>query len=218
MRLIEIVKNVPAHLISAVNLMGLMQGLPAEEMGYTPLMTRGTKESVRTSQAQQRFGSEVVRALQRYAQDQMEFYGRCKRAAVLYDWISGRSLEGIEAEFSTNPFAGRIEYGDIRRFADLTRFHLQSASNILAVLLLDKNPQADLDIMLTRLEVGIPAEGVDLLELPLPLTRGEYLNLLKNGIRNVAELWSASADLLLGPLGKERAEQLERARPKPKEQ
>ncbi len=217
MRLIEIVKNVPPNLISAANLMGLMQGLPAEEMGYTPLM-RGTKEYVRVSQAQQRFVPEVIRALQRYAQDQMEFYGRCKRAAVLHDWISGRRLEEIEADFTTNAFAGRIEYGDIRRFADLTRFHLQSASNILAVLLLDKNPQADLDILLTRLEIGIPAEGIDLLKVPLPLTRGEYLNLLRSGVRNVAELWSASPDLLVGSLGKERAAQLERFRPKAKEQ
>ena len=218
MRLIEIVKNVPPHLISAVNLMGLMQGLPAEEMGYTPVMTRGTKESVRASQAQQRFGFEIVRALQRYAQGQMEFYGRCKRAAVLYDWICGRSLEEIEAEFSTNPFAGRIEYGDLRRFADLTRFHLQSASNILAVLLVDKNPQADLDVLLTRLEVGIPAEGIELLNLPLPLTRGEFLNLLRNGIRNSDGLWTAPPDLLFRSLGKERVAQLERLRPKPKKQ
>ena len=217
MRLIEIVKNVPLHLISAVNLMGLMQGLPAEEMGYTPLM-KGTKEYVRVNQAQQRFAPEVIRALQRYAQDQMEFYGRCKRAAILHDWISGRRLEEIEADFTTNAFSGRIEYGDIRRFADLTRFHLQSASNILAVLLLDKNPQADLEILMDRLEIGLPAEGIELLDLPLPLTRGEYLNLLKSGLRNTGELWSASPDLLERLLGKERAAQLERFRPKPKEQ
>lgn len=154
--------------------MGIMQGLPAEEMGYTPLM-RGTKESIRTTQAHQRFGSEIVRALRRYAQDQMEFYGRCKRASIFHDWIAGRRVEEIEAEFSTSPFSGRIEYGDIRRFADVTRFHLQSASNILAVLLLDKNPQADLDILMRRLEIGLPAEGIELLELPLLLTRGEYL-------------------------------------------
>lgn len=215
MRLIEIVKNVPPHLISAVNLMGLMQGLPAEEMGYTPLM-RGTKEYVRVNQAQQRFAPEVIRALQRYAQDQMEFYGRCKRASVLHDWTSGRRLEEIEADFTTNAFSGRIEYGDIRRFADLTRFHLQSASNILAVLLLDKNPQADLDILMKRLEIGLPAEGIDLLDLPLTLTRGEYLNLLKSGVRNAGELWSSSPDLLERSLGKERAAQLERFRPKPK--
>jgi hypothetical protein len=213
MRLIEIVRNVHPHLITAVTLMGLMQGLPTEEIGYTPLM-RGTKEYVRVSQAQQRFAPEVIRALQRYAQDQMEFYGRCKRAAILHDWISGMRLEQIEADFSTSAFAGRIEYGDIRRFADLTRFHLQSASNILAVLLLDKNPQGDLDALLMRLEFGIPAEVIDLLELPMALTRGECLNLLNGGIRNPPELWSAATDLVMRLLGEGRAAQLERLRPK----
>ena len=215
MRLIEIVRNVPPHLISAVNLMALMQGLPADEMGYTPLL-RGTKEYIRVSQAYQRFAPEVITALQRYAKDQMEFYGRCKRAAVLYDWISGRKLEDIEADFSTNAFAGRIEYGDIRRFADLTRFHLQAASNILAVLLLDKNPQGNLDVILTRLELGIPVEAIGLLDLPMSLTRGEYLNLSSSGIRNAAELWTASPDLVVRSIGEARAAQLERFRPKPK--
>ncbi len=45
MRLIEIVKNVPEHLINARNLMAMMQALPAEEMGYTPLIRRGTAEA-----------------------------------------------------------------------------------------------------------------------------------------------------------------------------
>jgi helicase len=213
MRLIEIIKNVPAHLINAVSLMGLMQGLPTEEMGYTPLV-KGTKEAVRVNQAGQRFGSEVARALQRYARDLMEFYGRCKRASVLFDWVSGRRLDEIENEFSTNAYFGRIEYGDIRRFADLTRFHLQSASNILAVLLLDKNPQAELDTLLKQLEVGLPPLAIELLKLPLPLTRGEYLSLMEKGIGDAKQFWSASPDLLVSCLGKARVEQLERLRPK----
>jgi helicase len=213
MRLIEIVKNVPGHLISAISLMGLMQGLPAEEMGYTPLV-KGIKEAVRVNQATQRFGPEVVRALQRHAQDQMEFYGRCKRASVLHDWVLGRRLDEIEAEFSTNQYFGRIEYGDIRRFADLTRFHLQSASNILALLLLDKNPQAELDTLLKQLEIGLPAEAIALLELPVALTRGEYLNLIGKNIMNPGQLWSAPPQVLLDYLGEERSAQLERLRPK----
>src|SRR5262249_42666694 len=131
MRLIEIIRSVPDHLLTGPNLMGLMQGLPADEMGYTPLQA-GTKEAIRVNQATHRFGNEVVRSLQRYAEDPLEFYGRCKRAAILYDWISGRRLDEIEADYSTNPYRGKIEYGDIRRFADTTRFHLQSAANILA--------------------------------------------------------------------------------------
>jgi len=212
MRLIEIVKNVPPTLINAMNLMGLMQGLPVEEMGYTPLI-KGNKESVRVDQAVRRFGRDVVHALQKYAKDQMEFYGRCKRASVLFDWVSGIKLDQIETEFSSTPYFGRIEYGDIRRFADLTRFHLQSASNILAVLLLDKNPQAELDVLLKQLEVGLPQNGIELLGMPVSLTRGEYLSLMAIGIYNPRQAWAASPESLIPCLGKARVDQLERLRP-----
>jgi helicase len=100
----------------------------------------------------------------------LESYGRCKRAGVLF-WISGRRLDRIEAEFSTNAYFGRIEYGDIRCFADTTRFHLQSASDIIAILLVDKNPQAELTNLLVQLEVGLAANALGLLQLPMTLTK-----------------------------------------------
>jgi hypothetical protein len=37
----------------------------------------------------------------------------------------------------------------------MTRYHLQSASNILSVLLLDANPHEELQAMLKQLEVGM---------------------------------------------------------------
>lgn len=212
MRLIELIRFLPDHLLNGHNLMGVMQGLPADEMGYTPLL-KGTKEAIRVEQATQRFGHEIVRSLQRYASDQLEFYGRCKRAAVLYDWINGRSLEEIEADYSTTPYGGRIEYGDIRRFADTTRFHLQSAAAILAVLLLGKDIQTELDAVLKQLEVGIQTTAIDLLSLPLALTRAEYLALARNGLSNSDRVWAAPKDSLDAILGKARAERLEGYRP-----
>ena len=205
MRLIEIVKGLPPHIVTATNLMGLMQGLPAEEMGYTPL-AKGTRESVRTNQAIDRFGPDIVRLLQRYAQDQSEFYGRCKRAAVLFDWVAGVSTEKIEGDFTTNAFSGRVEYGDIRRFADSTRYHLQSASNILAVLLLGANPQKGLEQMITQLEVGLPSSALGLMDLPVPLTRGEYMKLSSAGIMKPEEVWSKTDIELQSLLGKTRAD------------
>jgi replicative superfamily II helicase len=212
MRLIEIVKALPSDLTSATNLMALMQGLPAEEMGYTPL-AKGTRESARVSQATQRFGTEIVRLLQRYAQEQSEFYARCKRASILFDWISGVSTERIENEFSTSAFAGRIEYGDIRRFADLTRYHLQSASNILAVMLLEANPQEELNVLVKQLEIGIPSSAVELLNLPIPLRRGEYMKLAQSGVIRPAQVWEMSETALISLLGKARAHELTARRP-----
>lgn len=212
MRLIEIIKNVPSHLLTATNLMALMQGLPTEEMGYTPLV-KGMRESVRADQASQRFGIEITRALQNHARDMLEFYGRCKRAAVLCDWISGRRLDQIEEEFSTTPYFGRIEYGDIRRFADTTRFHLQSASDIIAILLLDESAQAELGNLLVQLEVGLPANALGLLQLPVSLTRGEQLNVISHGITTPGEFWGAGAEVISEAFGASRVKYIEKFRP-----
>jgi hypothetical protein len=143
----------------------------------------------------------------------LEFYGRCKRASVLFDWVSGRRLDQIEAEFSTNAYFGRIEYGDIRRFADTTRFHLQSASDIIALLLLDKNPQAELGNLLVQLEVGLPANALGLLQLPVSLTRGEQLNVISLGITTPEQFWGAATGVIAKAFAEPRAEYIEKFRP-----
>jgi helicase len=117
------------------------------------------------------------------------------------------------AEFSTNAYFGRIEYGDIRRFADTTRFQLQSASDIIAILLLDKNPQAELTNLLVQLEVGLPANALGLLQLPMTLTRSEYLNIISFGIKTSEQFWATHASVLSTTLGEVRARYIETFRP-----
>ena len=169
-------------------------------------------------QAGDRFGIEIVPVMQRFARDLYEYYARCKRAAILYDWISGRSLEDIERDFSILPYAGRIEHGDIRRFADSTRFHLRSASDILSILLVGHDPQEEIDSILKRLEVGIPAELLDLLKLPLPLTRGQYLALGARNIVSIDQFWAADPAIVRDAIGEPRRAQLEKLRPRVKSQ
>ena len=213
MRLIEIIRRIPASSVTALNLMALMQGLPQDEIGYTPMFKKGTKESARVGQASQRFGHDIINALQRYAQDQFEFYARCKRASVLFDWVSGRKIEEIERDYTTTPYSGRIEHGDVRRFADMTRFHLRAAADILSILLVQRNPEQDLNILLTQLEFGLPKQAIGLLALPLGLNRGEYLGLWAAGIKTVDEVWAAPVDLLKRVLGDKRASGLDKFRP-----
>jgi hypothetical protein len=106
-----------------------------------------------------------------------------------------------------------MEYGDIRRFADTTRFHLQSASDIIAILLLDKNPQAELASLLIQLEVGLPAHALGLLQLPLTLTRGEHLNLISLGITTPEQFWAVGSETMSKALGESRARYIEKFRP-----
>jgi helicase len=161
--------------------------------------------------ASSRYGYEVVRILQRHAQDNFGYYARCKRAAVLHDWINGVATDVIEKDYTTNPFQGKIGYGDIRSFADTTRFHLRPAIPIANLILMDKAPSGQsLETLLKQLEVGIPADALELLTIPMAFERGECLVLYNASIRTVKTLWTASAEIVANLLGKARSKEIEK--------
>lgn len=191
MRVVELLRSMQPETLSPEHIMALIQILKEADNGFTPVMKRGRAEAVRPRQASERFGSQIVQLLQKFARDEFDYFGRCKRAAIIWDWIHGVPIENIEDQFSTNPFQGTIGYGDIRKFADNTRFHLRSVHQIMAVLYVDKGPTAEaIETIAKQLEVGIPPDALTLLALPAPLSRGEYLALYREGIKTPDELWS----------------------------
>src|SRR5260370_630009 len=176
-------------------------------------MLQGTKESVRVNQAAQRYGHDIVTLLQRHAESTEDYWARCKRAAVLFDWMKGGKVETIESQYSTTPYRGRIELGDIRRFADTTRFVLRSAGEILALVLPEIDVSEQLDLVLDQLEVGISGPALQLLRLPVALSRGQYLDLYAAGIATVGAFWNAGKDQLRSILPESTIEALEHRRP-----
>jgi replicative superfamily II helicase len=217
MRLVELVRSASTS-ITATDLMALVQALPESDNGWTPMMRRGTKENIRASQAAQRFSPQIIRLLQRHVDDTWDYYARCKRAAILADWIKGVLVEVIEKEYSTTPYQGRIGYGDIRRFADNTRFHLRAAHKITNVLFLTEGPSYELiDELLRQLEEGLPADALDLLTLPVELDRGSKLALYNAGIRTANVLWKLTDQEITRLLGSGPARALITRRPSPKD-
>jgi helicase len=206
MRLVDLVRNAGAS-VTAQELMAIVQALPEADNTWTPLMKRGAGETIRPSQAAQRLSTAIVHMLQRYADDNFGYLARCKRAAILVDWVRGVSIEMIEQSYSPNPYQGRISYGDVRRFADMTRFHLRPAYKITNVLFLSGGPgQESIEQLLTQLEEGLPSEALPLLDLPVRLDRGAYLSLHRAGARTSTDVWAmADGDIitlvgsLLGP-------------------
>lgn len=187
MRLVELLKSYPIGSLSAMVLMALVQALPESDKSYTPMFKRGASETMRQRDAASRFGNEIISTLQRYTNgDEFVYYARCKRAAILYDWISGIPTPTIENTFkSNNPYFGNISYGDIRRFADFTRFQIRSAYKIASLIypgqMLD---ESKVDSLLRQLEVGIPLEALGLLEIQTNMSREEYIALYNKGIRD----------------------------------
>lgn len=217
LRLIEMIRAGASGGLSAETLMALIQALPEMDATYTPLSRRGQSESEWLRVAGGLFGRGVVSLLQRRAQDAFAYYARAKRACILKDWTAGIATADMEARYTLNRFQGAVAGGDIRSMADATRFHLRSASQIVALIAQADMPSPEsIEEVLRQLEVGIPADALGLLELPVTLARGEYLALVSLGIKRAEDVWKASRREVEGAIGVDRFAQLERVRPIPK--
>ncbi len=206
MRLVELLKQQDPVVFSPLRLMAVLQALPEADEIYTPMYKKGSREHTRSSEVQQRFGSNVARLLQRGAHDTFKWLARCKRAAILWDWVHGVDVAEIEHNFSPNPFQGVIRYGHIMGFSGTARYHLRSAAEILQVLVLDAalDPE-DVDRLLVQLEEGLPSDALSLLKLPGELTRGEILNLYRQGVRSAEDVEKLDQDTLVMMIGHEKA-------------
>lgn len=208
MRLVESVRALPQAELSAFRLVGLLQLLPEADRLYTPVRKNARIESNRINDAISAFGHTVVQALQRWVPDEFGFWARCKRAAILGDWMKGLSVGSIEQKYSV-PFGGQVQLGDIQRYTDGTRFHLSSARQILsALLVMDEAKEREFETIVAQLELGVPPELIEMRRPPLSLSRGECLALAAQGIRTPTDLVKAGTDALKAILGSSRAVQL----------
>ncbi|WP_225763761.1 DEAD/DEAH box helicase [Stenotrophomonas sp. Marseille-Q4652] len=202
LRLVELVRPIDFGTTSPLHLLALVQVLEEMDGVYTPIMKRGQSEAVRANEMAQRYGHERMRTMQHYRADQFVFWGRCKRAAMLFDWVEGTPVEVIEKRYSTTPFQGSIGYGSLMTIAEATRFHLRSAHQIISTLVPDR-PEflMALDDLLTRLEFGLPKDLLELTQVRPRLSRGQCLALARAGATTAAALAALDADTLRACVG-----------------
>ncbi len=220
MRLIGLLRGVTDGEFTVEQMMALLQGLPELDDVYVPIMKTRKKtgkglpqsESRWPQNAAHKYGLSVVSMLQRNARDFFDYYARCKRALLLWEWTQGIPMDTIEQNYSVNMY-NAVGYGDVRSCADATRFHLRAAHQIATVLFVDKGPSEEsVETLLKQLEVGLPAGALELLSLPLSLTRGEYLALYRSGLTNSDAVWAQSVERLKDLIGAERATMLDTLR------
>ena len=205
--LISVVNSLPQE-ISPRDLLAAAQVIPELDRQYIPMFKRGVSEGGWPGMVASRFGMAAVRVMQSNAADTFAYYSRSKKALVLDDWINGSPVEAIERAYTMNPFYS-VSYGDITAIADGTRFFLGSASEI--ALLLRPSPSLtaeSLTDLMKRLEVGIPQDSIDLLNLPIRLVRGEYLLLRNASLLTVEAVRGATPEQLEEILGETRTSEL----------
>jgi helicase len=118
--------------------------------------------------------------------------------------VEGVAVDVVERTYTVNPYSGTIRYGDIMSIAEGTRFHLRSAHRILAALFPDQPDfLGALDVLLSRLEFGLPERALPLSTLRPRLSRGQCLALFQAGVCTSDEMASLGDAQLLACVGDE---------------
>lgn len=202
LRLVEVVGQLDPDDATPQTMLVLIEILQERDEDYTPQAGR-YGESKWQQAAATRFGYHMANTLRRKADSDRTYYARCKRALIVNDWIEGVPVADIEAAYSTNAFS-RVGHGDIRGFADGSRYFLESAVRIASIMLERPEDETRVAALFRRLDLGIPEQILPLTEVGVELTRSELLTLCRAGIatpEQVATSTSTELERLIGPKG-----------------
>ena len=208
LQLVEMIRALPFGQVMPMTLMAVCEALPERDADYTPLQRGKRGEPDRPGQVSMRFNHQVAGILRQRASDEGVYHRRCKRVLVLADWLEGVLIEDIERRYTPNPFS-RLAHGDIVGYADGARYLLQSALRIAAIVLGDSAfSHEEAERLLMRLEYGLPAYLLPMIDTPITFTRGEILTLSNASITTVDALRSQTTDALRKLFGTIRGDQI----------
>lgn len=147
--------------------------------------------------AQQGVPGALIHALQNTSTDMSQAVARAKRAAGAAMWIAGTPIEMIELQLTQHLRQRGGVAGAVRAIADRTRDLLPAVAAVVRELA-PESPSNDLvGRTMLRLELGIPAEVVDLARVDgVQLTRTQWLALGQTGIVSVDALHDADEQRL----------------------
>ena len=191
-RLVEMLRRLD-QAPSPEEMLALVEALPERDQAYTPQLRNGEQQWQST--ASYRFGSDVSYLLRTRAESDKAYYARCKRALIVADWIAGVGIAEIEEGYSANGFVA-VRPGDVRGFADGTRYLLDAVFRIAAIVMGSGPNAEEVDRLMARLELGLPTDALPLAELPVALDRGAVLALLRDGIASSEDVLAAGAERL----------------------
>jgi len=182
LRLVDSLARAHSGPITTAKLLALVHTVRESDEYFFPMNRKHGGESW-ISEAGQSWGQNIIDVLREHQSDNLTFQLRCKKMAVLSDWLDGHAMSVIEGRYSTNNYQ-RVGAGNIRQLADFARFQLGAAVNIAKAALGENAPVEDeIKQILTRLELGIPEEALALLAIPIRVQRGVYLELFNNGVK-----------------------------------
>ncbi len=148
----------------------------------------------------------LIQVLQQTSRDARQVTTRAKRASAAVLWVTGMPIEEIEQYLNQHMYNRSGLAGTVRSVADRTRDLLPAVAAVVRSL----DPAQAVDTLVARtmlrLELGIPADLVDLAEvLTTFLTRPQWMRLETAGLVTIPAIETASLAALTEILGDQRA-------------
>ena len=202
-RLVEVLRPLQA-VPTSTTLMAAAQVTRELDELYLPLNRRGfakERQSWFGGLSQQQADPAVLHRLHVGAPDDVAVTARAKRAFASALWASSTPLADLERWLTRHLREDGGVAGAVRQVASRTRDVLPAVERVFEFLHTNL-PVADLVARtMVRMELGIPAELVDLAQLlGGSLTRSQYLTLRTVGITSPSQFTDASADDLANHL------------------
>lgn len=200
-RLVEILGPLKVNEINDPTLITVTQLTVELDSVLFPLNKRSTQKEPQewtSALSRQNVSAHVLRMLKRYSTEDFQGTARAKKAAACLLWISDLSMAKIEeilTQFGRKDGAA----GPVRSVAARTFDLLHTVIRVAEILHPQLSKQNCGQRLLTRMEVGAPADIIHIAEnLGSKLSRGDYLALMSSGISTMEKIDSATDDVLLG--------------------
>lgn len=192
--------------VAPEQLMALTQIAREADANYIPMNRRnGSPEARWVSEAAHRFGQDIAGGLQQGATEANQVWARAKKALIVLAYVSGMPINQIETNFTSNARYYGVGAGDITGTSDNTRYRLRSVYELVGIAYpaFAPDPIAVAELF-QQMELGIPADILDLMNAPTPLNRAACLSLRQAGIRTVEDLLRTPevrlAEILAAPM------------------
>jgi helicase len=144
----------------------------------------------------------LIRSLQSTARNATQAVARTKRGSAAAMWISGVPIEVIEGQLNQHMWRRSGLSGAVRAVADRTRDMLPAVAAVIRELAPEKPLDQLVERTMIRLELGIPAEIVDLADRTGEvMSRAQWLALHGRGLNSIEAIDAADIDDLSTILG-----------------
>jgi helicase len=204
-RLVDALRGTPPSLLTDPTLIAATQFTVELDQVLFPLNKKSTQKEPQTwdnELRRQGVASLVMSKLDYWAQDKHQPTLRAKKAVACLYWITGTSLNQIEATLTQ--FGGAFDgaAGPVRAVSTRTADLLDTVFRVAELVHQGLDLTERRARLLTRLQLGIPGKCVQIAEVfGNNLTRGDYQTLLKENLVAIDALEAAPESDLIRILG-----------------